>query len=505
MQFLAEIWTKILQKTDLLTCLTYGDLLAAEPFLVDQQGAMDTAIAADHRIGIGLLVRHGIGLLSPATAALNGNLDLMQRIMARGEFNDCTEDTFTEVVRRGYLDVLKWSHNNLGHQWCILRFWLAIEHGHIDIADWMLRVRKTRPMPLREDYLRRAVEVASMHGRLDVLRWLVQEADVGYDDVLGVDLVLSEVILHAASGGHLSILEWLEVLINDTHRLDIAIASTLRMGMNFRIEPSLLGRTIYGGSLGCLEWLWSHVPEIDFANEIERGSIVTSVAVRGHTHMLEWLQDNTNVPFTPQCMDKAAGFSLETVIWFHRNRKEGCTTEAMRNAAAAGRLDIVCWFHANRLEGCTTDAMDAAAANGNLDVVKWLHRNRREGCTKYAMDAAATNGFLEVVEWLHLHREEGCSTDAMDHAAARQHLHVVVWLQENRKEGCSDQIVDRIFIAASQVYGEVEPGLLDFLLEHYPEKCQGEPYEPGWADEDEAEVLKMKIEEFFSRAAALQS
>ena len=112
MEFPPEIWTRILGKTDLLTCLNYGDMLAAESFLVNQQEAMDTAVAADHRIGIALLSRHGVGILSPDTAARNGKLDLMRRILARGGFNNFTRETFLGAVEGGHLHVLKWAHEN---------------------------------------------------------------------------------------------------------------------------------------------------------------------------------------------------------------------------------------------------------------------------------------------------------------------------------------------------------------------------------------------------------
>ena len=42
----------------------------------------------------------------------------------------------------------------------------------------------------------------------------------------------------------------------------------------------------------------------------------------------------------------------------------------------------------SRLEG-STKAMNLAAKNGYLQVVKWLHRNRSEGCTSNAIDFAA--------------------------------------------------------------------------------------------------------------------
>ncbi len=43
--------------------------------------------------------------------------------------------------------------------------------------------------------------------------------------------------------------------------------------------------------------------------------------------------------------------------------------------AKNGHLAVVKWLHENRTEGCTTDAMDDAASNGHLTVVKWLHEN----------------------------------------------------------------------------------------------------------------------------------
>jgi hypothetical protein len=35
-----------------------------------------------------------------------------------------------------------------------------------------------------------------------------------------------------------------------------------------------------------------------------------------------------------------------------------------------------------------------------MDIIKWLHKNRTEGCTSDAMDWAADNGHLEIVRFL---------------------------------------------------------------------------------------------------------
>ena len=74
--------------------------------------------------------------------------------------------------------------------------------------------------------------------------------------------------------------------------------------------------------------------------------------------------------------------------------------------------------------------MNTAAMNGHLETVIWLHLNRAEGCTTNAMDYAAYNGHLDAIIWLHVNRTEGCTTDAMDWAARNEHLEVSRWLLE---------------------------------------------------------------------------
>ena len=44
-----------------------------------------------------------------------------------------------------------------------------------------------------------------------------------------------------------------------------------------------------------------------------------------------------------------------------------------------------------------------------LHIVRWLHENRNEGCTENALDDAAEEGHLDVVRWLGAHRTETTS------------------------------------------------------------------------------------------------
>jgi hypothetical protein len=74
-----------------------------------------------------------------------------------------------------------------------------------------------------------------------------------------------------------------------------------------------------------------------------------------------------------------------------------------------------------------------AAENGHLDIVKWLHEHRIEGCTTNAMDNAAGNGHLDIVKWLHEYRTEGCSTWAFSYAIRGDHNDIIEFLYNNYK------------------------------------------------------------------------
>ena len=50
----------------------------------------------------------------------------------------------------------------------------------------------------------------------------------------------------------------------------------------------------------------------------------------------------------------------------------------MDSVAKKGYLSDIVWLHKNRTEGCTTDAMDWAARNGHLEVIKELEKEKEK-------------------------------------------------------------------------------------------------------------------------------
>ena len=58
------------------------------------------------------------------------------------------------------------------------------------------------------------------------------------------------------------------------------------------------------------------------------------------------------------------------------------------------------FLHENRKEGCTTNAIDEAARKGHISVVKYLCKNRKERYTQAALIGAKSNGYTTLLRFL---------------------------------------------------------------------------------------------------------
>nr|KAJ3417804.1 hypothetical protein HK105_000779 [Polyrhizophydium stewartii] len=190
---------------------------------------------------------------------------------------------------------------------------LAVDSG----AVWLLRVLVSgqdggvppSDVELRLDHVNRA----AMNGHLGMLVLL--------DEYLGHLCWPKSVMDHAASGGHLHILEWLH-----EHRTE-------------------------GCSAFAMDW----------------------AATNGHLTTVQWLHATRTEGCTKFAMDLACNNGhLATVKWLHEHRTEGCSQHAMTWAAKNGHLAIVIWLHLHRTESCDGSALTSAARNGHLRVVDFL-------------------------------------------------------------------------------------------------------------------------------------
>jgi len=165
--------------------------------------------------------------------------------------------------------------------------------------------------------------------------------------------------------------------------------------------------------------------------------------------------------FTQLTMSMAAiSGNLSVVEYLHNTRNEGCTTDALDNAAKWGHLAIVQFLVAKRNEGGSVKAINLAAAHGHFDVVKFLHNATNLSCSVRAVDNAAANGYFDIVKFLLENRTEGCSSRAMELAAINGHLDILIFLYQNRVERC-----DTRTLALVAAKGHLD--IVQFLCENH--------------------------------------
>lgn len=329
----------------------------------------------------------------------------------------------------------------------------AIERGKLEVLQWLHSIGLLVPdAPVAGNDHRRLMALAVRHGgaltnsltKLEIISWIYQVAPHASLGVTPDDLVSSAMYPNCAVVKFLHDHGYAAAPFGDTEQVreagddDQAHAELIRAMRGWRpFDARIMDCAASADRLDTVIFLHENRTEGCTRRAMD------GAATNGHFDVVEFLHNNRDEGCTTQAMNGAARHGhLDAVEFLHANRTEGCTTDAMDLAAANGHLDVVRFLHEHRREGCTTNAMDNAASSGHLDVVQFLHANRSEGCTTGAMDGAARNGFLDVVRFLHENRSEGCTTDAMDGAALCGCLDTITFLHEHRTEGCTANAMD---------------------------------------------------------------
>lgn len=320
------------------------------------------------------------------------------------------------------------------------------------------------------EYNDRAVEYAAARGRLDIVKFFLEDVGLPYTSIGYMNI--------AATHGHLDIVTYL-------HERGSAGWKTAAMD-----------GAATNGHLHVVEFLQEH------RTEGCTTAAMDGAATNGHFSIVKFLQEHRTEGCTTAAMDGAAANGHCAIVEFlHEHRTEGCTKNAMDQAAANGHLAVVQFLHEHRSEGCTTAAVHAAAMNDHVDVALFLAKHRSEGgtpltvdtaarrgwcdvvehllasrrgkkggCTKAAMDSAASAGHVDVVALLHERSTVGCTSKAMDSAAAHGHFAVVKFLHDNRAEGCS-------FRALMNAAANNHLDVVQFLLANRTEGCVSDALE----------------------------
>jgi hypothetical protein len=356
----------------------------------------------------------------------------------------------------------------------------SLVSAYLDYSgSWTLETASTNILPhLLHRLARRASSLAYVDAMCDncnafaAANGLVSQMAIL--DVLFPDLIISEAVTAAASGGDAYVLEWLYSRHGrvsgrpDIVKLAVPSGSLAAVRFLFNRFPltnpgelfEVLQVSAARGYEGITRLLWGHFAGMEpgqarlnaiascaplsLARWIVRKArgavsvISLDVVVQcGDLAHVQWAH-NVGAVATTAAMDWTATYGyFDILAWLHLNRHEGCTSAAMDGAAGHGHFWIVRWLHSNRLEGCTDQAFFLAAIGGHLAIAKWLDLHMTQGFPVNTSDHVCAKGHLPMAQWLNASHIGGGSVDATDWAAAQNHLHVVQWLHRVRDDGCT--------------------------------------------------------------------
>ena len=124
-------------------------------------------------------------------------------------------------------------------------------------------------------------------------------------------------------------------------------------------------------------------------------------AESGHLHVLRWARAQVPPCALDDMVCELAAWNghLAVVKWA---RAQGCDWGGTcYGAARNGHLEVLDWAHA---EGCpwSETVPETAAENGHLAVLQWAHA-QGSPLSQRMLDAAAENGHLELLRWAREH------------------------------------------------------------------------------------------------------
>ncbi|KAG1685609.1 hypothetical protein DVH05_007907 [Phytophthora capsici] len=296
-------------------------------------------------------------------------------------------ETMILAAERGFLDVVKWIYTEFHTDPTMNLFWIQ---GCVDEDGYRGDVDE---FGLVTSDICSVVDAAAGKGHLAIVQYLLQvggkagdeharkrqrtemkPSDSAASTTAGCTTAAMDA---AAANGHLDVVQWLHANCSQgctTSAMDLAA---------------------YNGYLETVKWLHANRKEGCTTDAMD------GAAASGHLHVVKWLHEHTDGGCTTDAMDNAAsGGHFELLKWLHENRTEGCTAAAMDGAATYGYFDIVKWLHRQQA-GCRTLAMDGAASGGHLRVLRWLFENRKEGFTSNGIRNAVRYGQCESMLILH--------------------------------------------------------------------------------------------------------
>lgn len=305
-------------------------------------------------------------------AATHGHLALVQWLVESAPKRDDRSDTTSLLGAARYATTMRSAVT------------LAAANGRVNVADWLFR--RTRELDNAIDArassefavaydrtLPRAAETGDLHA----VQWLVSTMRE-FSSL--PQFTERRAVAAALRTGQQAVVDWL-----------LSHFSMARNCLATRLDVTDI---IESGRLDILE-SYPSATHIGF----DTYNVAQAVAANGYLRTLQWLHDrHSSVRWSDQAMDMAAQNNhLHVLKWLHATHGLSCSQDALDNA---GGVEVAEWLHTNQSAGCTTAAMDNAAKRGDMETLLFLHAKRREGCSIDAAIEAYANSHVVVFDWL---------------------------------------------------------------------------------------------------------
>lgn len=260
----------------------------------------------------------------------------------------------------GNLTVIKWLHKaqKKSSEWAID---LAARNGYFDCVKWLHENTQ-----IEQQYTHYAIDWAAQHGHLEIVKYLYKIGAVPTTNAMD----------WAAGNGHIDVVKWLDK--HDTPCTKWAANSAARRGY------IKIVKYLYKNRIGY------------FTDDV-----ICYAAAGGYLEIVKWIYETTRETPIYSAMKWAAEYGHLEVIKYLDFIGAPCSTDVMDSAAMNGHTHILQWLDDNRNEGCTGKAVEWAAKNGHFITIKWLHdKKQREFHINNIFYIAEKHGHLNICQYL---------------------------------------------------------------------------------------------------------